>query len=403
MFKKETLVKFCDRVIEACFYALLVTVTFSNTFTEFFAISMIIAWTLKIALTRDMKWSAGVPAKILFLFVLWNVLSFFNTGYMSETVRGVLKVAKYALLFIAASGIKDEKMIKRTLWVIAVSALLISIDGFVEYHTGVDLLRHRALTPNDYLRRVSASFIHPNDFGVYLVVMNLVLMAAVLSGNIILKARLGLLAAAAASLASLFMTQSRGSWLSFVLAVFVFSALKGKKAVVIFLVVFAAGFMALPLATRERVINIADVKSSGGTTWERLKLWEGTVNMIKVHPVLGFGANTYSRNFPKYKPSDYPDERYAHNSYLQIASEVGIPGAFLLICFFASVFAACIRKLTIMPKSLRKDLALGLIAGLVGFSVNAAVDTHLESVTLSVFFFTLLGFAYSLSLGKNGK
>jgi hypothetical protein len=50
-----------------------------------------------------------------------------------------------------------------------------------------------------------------------------------------------------------------------------------------------------------------------------------------------------------------------------------------------------------MAAGMRRDLATGLFAGMVGFSFNCLVDTHLQSVNLVVLFHLLLGFCFALS------
>ena len=126
-------------------------------------------------------------------------------------------------------------------------------------------------------------------------------------------------------------------------------------------------------------------------------LWKGTINMIKVHPVLGFGVNTYSRNFPKYKPGEYPDVRYSHNCYLHMASEIGIIGALIFLIFLITVFTYSMKGIYALPPGRQKALGIGLVAGLVGFAVNSMVDTHFYSVNLAVYFHLLLGFCYALT------
>ena len=76
-----------------------------------------------------------------------------------------------------------------------------------------------------------------------------------------------------------------------------------------------------------------------------------------------------------------------------MASEVGIVGALLFLFFLVTVLIYSLRGITTMPgeKGFRKDYAKGLFAGLVGFSLNCVVDTHLYSVTLAVLFYLLLG------------
>ena len=199
----------------------------------------------------------------------------------------------------------------------------------------------------------------------------------------------------AVSVLALFLTKSRGAWLSFVAALMALGALKSRKVILIFIALLAALGLFAPQSMRARVSDVFDMTS--GTTWERMQLWKGTVEMIKVHPVLGFGVNTYSRNFPKYLPEGYTDARYAHNCYLHMAAETGVPGVLIFLGFLLSVFARAARGISVMRPGARKDLATGLFAGTLGFAFNSMVDTHLYSITLAMFFYALLGYCLALT------
>ncbi|MGD2278858.1 MAG: O-antigen ligase family protein [Candidatus Omnitrophota bacterium] len=378
---------------------LLAAITFSTSLVEIAASVMILAWLAKKACDPDFKFLNYVPVMLIIAFFAWTVLSCFNSEYFKESFRGVFKVLEYAMIFIiAVTSLDEEKILKRSLVVIASTAVIICASGFFQYFAGFDFIRQRPLIPQDGLHRVSSSFIHPNDFGVYLAVVSLLFISFLFSSSNKLRNRLLLLVPLAFSLASLYLTKSRGAWISFSAGFLVLGALRSKRMAAIFLAALLVIFIMLPTAAQERVFNLVDFKE--GTTWERVMLWKGTINMIKAHPVLGFGVNTYSRNFPDYKPPDYPDYRYSHNSYLQMASEVGIVGALLFLVFLSATLIYALKGISKMTsdQGLRKDYARGLFAGLVGFSLNSLVDTHLYSVNPAVFFYLLLGFCFSISL-----
>ena len=393
---KQTMLKICDIAIEGSFYVLIVAAAFSNSFVEIAATVMIVAWFIKRAFDRDFSSLPILPTVLVLLFWLWGGLSCFNSGYFKESFRGMFKIFEEGFLFIvAASELKKEACVKRFLRVLGAGAVFISANGFYQYFAGTDLLRHRMLQPDEAMRRISSSFVHPNDFGVYLLVVCIVLISVLASRASGFRSKAASFGALLVSGLALFMTRSRGAFLSFAAALVALGATKSRKVVLLFIGLLVAGLVVMPASQRERIMSVTDIGK--GTTWERLELWEGTINMIKVHPVLGFGINTYSRNFPDYKPADYPDVRYSHNCYLHMASEIGIPGAVIFLVFLASVFVAGLRRAARMPSSLRKDAACGLIAALIGFAINSAVDTHLYSVTLSAFFYVLLGYSVALT------
>ncbi len=392
---KEKVVKICDTVIEWSFYVLLAGVTFSTSLVEIAASLMMAAWALKKAIDRDFSFLKEIPFKVLVLYFLWVILSCFNSEYFKESFRGVFKVGEYLILFIiTATFLWNNKSIKRFIYISFSVVSFTCINGIFQYFTGEDAIRHRQLITDDYLRRISSSFVHPNDFGVYLLVVSIIFISILLVKGTKLRERLPVIGAVVLSLICLLMTRSRGAWISFSAAFLVLGALKARKFLAIFLAVLLVMFIMLPYTVQEQIFAITNFQS--GTTWERLMLWKGTINMIEVHPFLGFGINTYSRNFPKYRPPEYPDIRYTHNSYLHMASEVGIIGALLFIIFLVSVFVNSFFGIQAMSEDRKRNLSLGLFAALIGFALNSIVDTHLYSVNLAVFFNLMLGFFYSL-------
>ena len=400
---KAKITNFCDRIIEGCFYSLLVAVTFSTSLVEIASSLMILAWVVKMILAKDRGLFSLVPVKLLLVYFLWVLLSCINSDYFNESFRGVFKVVEYSLLFIiSATSLNKETTLKRLPYILGTVAVIMCVDGFVQHTTGIDLIRGRTLIANDYMRRISASFVHPNDFGVYLLVLCLVFTAFIMSKSSHIKIKLVNAALFVLASTALFFTRSRGALLSFAAAFLVFGAMKAKKVLAAFIAFLLVIFLLLPYTAQERIFDISKFQT-GGTTWERLMLWKGTINMIKVHPILGFGVNSYSRNFPAYKPPEYPDVRYSHNCYLHMASEIGIPGALIFIIFLVSVLLLSLKGIMSLPEGRRRDLASGLFAGMIGFAMNCVVDTHLYSVNLVVFFHLMLGYCYALSSDTNEK
>jgi ABC-type amino acid transport system permease subunit len=208
---KLRITRYLDILMEACFYALLVAVTFSTSLVEIFSSILIAAWVIKRLVTRDITDLKNVPFLLIALYWAWTVLSCVNSAYFKESMRGVLKAAEYSLLFItAATSFNDEKVAKRALYALLFASILVSADGFFQYITGHDFIRHRNLINLDYLHRVSASFVHPNDFGVYLLVVALVFSAVIFSRNQRLREKMVLAVPLSMVLASLYLTKSRG-------------------------------------------------------------------------------------------------------------------------------------------------------------------------------------------------
>jgi len=117
----------------------------------------------------------------------------------------------------------------------------------------------------------------------------------------------------------------------------------------------------------------------------RLKVWKRGLDYMSAHPVFGVGAN----NFPVAEGTISPLARLAergigvrwgaaHNSYVQVAAELGIPGFVLFVALLRSAFAslrrAALRRRggsTRPPTDELSRLAQTLMAAFIGFAVGA--------------------------------
>jgi len=388
---KNNIIKLCDILIEASFYLLIPSVTFSNSLVEISATVMISAWVIKKALSRDLRAFKTIPAGILGAYFIWVLISCSGSSYFHESFRGIFKVLESVFIFlVAASELTEKRHRKVFFYVTAVTALVVCFDGVYQHISGIDLIRGRELISMDHLRRISASFPHPNSLGIFLFIVSAVMGGYFVSSVIGARDRALAGITFLFSAYCLFLTRSRGAWLSFAASIFILAVLRSRKLVLTVILLGIIAFVSMPSGVKDGLKESFDL--STGTSLERVMLWKGTIDMIKAHPVRGFGINTYSKNFPDFKPKEYVDHRYSHNCYLQMASEIGIPGAVIFLCFLLTVFVLVIRGILRMDKGIRKDTATALAAPLIGFALGSAIDTHLYSLTLSVFFYCLLGF-----------
>jgi O-antigen ligase len=118
-------------------------------------------------------------------------------------------------------------------------------------------------------------------------------------------------------------------------------------------------------------------------------VWRDTLTMIRANPILGVGLGAYGTAFPIYTRSDgslrVPQ---AHNDFLQIAADCGIPGALLAIWFIALVFRAVARGMK-SRDPLLAGLALGAGAGIFAILVHSIFDFNLQLPANALLFLVL--------------
>lgn len=130
---------------------------------------------------------------------------------------------------------------------------------------------------------------------------------------------------------------------------------------------------------------------SGVDTQGRLLAYQDTIQMIMARPLLGHGAGTFIDAFPLYhdQAPSIGVWNAAHNSYLQLAADLGIPVAGLILACGALVLAYMILRL-----HRRTDLAPATIAAVtVAFAVgfHASVDFSVQFQAVGLTLVVLLG------------
>lgn len=372
-------------------------VTFSNAIAEICISALIALFIAGKIINKDIRLPKTPLNLILYIFCAIAVISFLRNPSYKQTFRGSLKVVKYALLYFSIVDFLriDLKRLMRLFWLIIFISAFTYINGIIQNITGFDLLRQRTLIPQDCLRRISASFIHPNDFAGY-IISALPLTLCFLFNPLSKRKKIILSAVCLLGFYCLLRTSSRGAWIGFGVAMFVYFFMYKKRLsyIIPFAILFCIVISPYGL---QRVLDVFTIEQNSG--WERIKLWQGTWNMIKEHPILGFGINTFSVYFPAYRPPDYSEARYAHNSYLQMWAEIGLAG---LACFLYLIFKVIKNSGRKIKQKLKNGppgfINLGLLTGYIGFLIQSGLDTNLYSLVLLTQFWLITAYLVSLNI-----
>ena len=327
-------------------------------------------------------------------FLAANIISCITSVSIGHSVCAFFtKTLEYALFFIIIVNVfYDAKRVKTLLFVLLVSAGLCYINGIVQYFTGFDLVRRDGLVGG----AVSGSLVNPNDFGNYVVMFIPILLGLLTFKNLLLRHRAVIFSIFLMSLFGLIFSHSRGSLVGFSVGILFFSFLKGKRFFLCTILVLLIGLFILAEPIKEKTLNASSVE--GVVVDIRIALWEEALNIIKDYPVTGAGLNTYSMIVPKYKVHPLGGI-YAHNSYLQMAAEIGLVGLMAFLWFLWSIFRKALKQFRHVLSSEsfaikfanQRLILLGLMAGLFGFMANAFFDTTFFALRLIALFWVMLG------------
>jgi putative inorganic carbon (hco3(-)) transporter len=358
-------------------------------------------WIVKMVISKKADMNKDVLTMALFLFLAAAAISIFNSSYPKESVRGLIKVLKYmGIYFIFSRNIKDSTVLRRVVFAMMGGAAIACLDGLFQYITGKDLLRSNPLIINVGLKRMTAAFSHCNDLGVYLVTVAGPVLAF---ARYEMKGRTRPLWYAAAILLTLcaVLTFSRGAALAFYGAAFLIAGVKKDKVILILLIV---SLLAMPF------LLPSGVREWGKTTHsfleffcnsDRIAFYRSAIQMIKTHPVIGVGVNTFSKVYHVYKVHDVDiitgETCYAHNNYLQMAGEIGLAGLGIFMFFVLAVFWR-LRKIYVdtSREAFVRNCALGLAAGILAFLLNGLTESSFYFSKIVVLFWFVAGLAVSL-------
>jgi O-antigen ligase len=186
----------------------------------------------------------------------------------------------------------------------------------------------------------------------------------------------------------LFMTASRGGLIALIVALVAATVLAGRwrKVMVAIIAMVAIGavvyFAALaPPSARERVTH-----PEGGTG--RSDIWKVGWRLVEAHPINGVGAGNFvtSTRLFLLKPGlierddfilDTP--KVAHNTYLQLAAELGVVGLvlFLATALWVFTFAVrAVRKFTRAGDIGMAVMAKAVIVALLGYLAGSFFDAR---------------------------
>lgn len=341
--------------------------------------------TLKMQLVRT---SLVIPFLIL---IAVSLVSFVNSINLESSLQGIVKLLKYGFLLVAlTTEIKDREHIKKIILASLFGLMLASLDGIIQLIFGVDLFRHKPYDVAIGLPRLKAAFPHTNIFAGYLALF-LPLSAALFIYESKKRNRWLLGFITFAALFCLILTFSRSAVFGFWLAMLLISLIKKDKLIGTILIasVLVAPFVA-PKSIRDWSKSTSSI-AEFLLNKERIPLYETSFNMIKYHPFIGVGVNTYCLNYQKYKLHNTNKETadtmwYAHNSYLQMASETGIAGLLVFLFLLLTLFKGWRKFFVKVTDSFLKTASLGILMGLLAFLIHGLTETNLYYPKIAVLF-----------------
>ena len=206
----------------------------------------------------------------------------------------------------------------------------------------------------------------PNDLGAYLVIVVPIAMGYFIAvwrtrrnGNWEVPLRwvwivsLGFILCV--MVANLALTLTRGAWISVCIAMICMVICFKRRLLWGLLIFVVLSPILMPHDVKDRFESIWQRPS--GFMSERPQWWQTSTQLIAKYPITGIGLGRFRHEYKLHGPPDmYHEPYHAHNIYLQIAVEHGIPS---LLLFY--VEASSYLSPTLRPAQNRRFLAIWLV------------------------------------------
>jgi len=198
------------------------------------------------------------------------------------------------------------------------------------------------------------------------------------------RSRMGILAAASSMLiifALVVISRFHGRMGSFLAATFI-----------ILSICLAAWIGPGPIVSRFQTVN--EEYSLGGQS--RLSMWHDALPLIKEHPWLGTGLGTFPIAYTSGQTAFLSQfVNHAHNDYLELAADLGIPAALVLFGSILFILGRAIRSFLTGERDFERIVALGCVGSIVAILLHSFADFNLYIPANALLFSAILGLAIS--------
>lgn len=130
----------------------------------------------------------------------------------------------------------------------------------------------------------------------------------------------------------------------------------------------------------------------------RIGYWKVTLRMALDNLLWGVGIGNYSIAYPTYQRPGESDVREAHNGYLQFFAETGMLGGLLFASFWLYFLFWGAKQIVLEANKTKKLYLLSIYTGLVAFCLHAGLDINFSHPSLMMFAMFQCGLFYGRSM-----
>ena len=254
-------------------------------------------------------------------FLAVSIISSVFSGVLISSLADWFRFLSLYFIYLITYNfvLKDKDYIHKLLDFMMYSAIIPISKGFIQ------LLTNTGNHSDGGYNRVYGTFVHPNPFAFYLLIIVAICYMVFLNGKKTKK--IIAISISVCSIALILFTYTRSAWIGLLLLlIIIFRQIRSKyKYLVLFLltaifVIYQSNYIIGFFTARFNNITSSKMEESSLAT--RLYIWSNMVKVSFNHPLLGTGLST----FELYSEKELGFSAMAHNDFLRIFFETGIIG-----------------------------------------------------------------------------
>lgn len=344
---------------------------------------------------KSLSLPTGFLSWSVMAFVAWTGLSAVLSDHWGWAVSSWLYqiVAGGGIYYLVRTYIQSPKQWNYFLRAFLGAAVLVCLIGIYQYifipnihiKDWVDATQFPKL-----MRRMASTLQNPNLLGAYLLMVLSVCISYILvymkrqrTREVISMSVIGIIL-----FLTMLLTYSRGIWISFAAMILYWAIFVERR---LFL-----SLLAIPLILYcyegEVASRLWSIFQGHDTSADlRWALWDSTMYIVREHPVFGIGWNTFFLVYPDYNyyiQAPHVLMYHAHNLYLNILAETGIPG---LLIFLTVIIGHVVTAIRLKGDLFCQAAQIGVGALAIGVLFSGLSDFELYSHQVIITFWQLLG------------
>ncbi len=396
---------FFQNLLKICLLIFLFLRPFFDGFShpDFNHISSIILFTILIisivVFRNNLSFSQAQIAFFSFIVICGFFLLLWPMWF--KTVREVSYLFGLFSIWVIFKTLFKEKDFPVITIVLFSTLLLIIINGIYQYFWGLEITRqyvmeHPEIISNmsdTYLERMASNrifstFVYPNTFAGYLLMLYPVVLFALLHyQKSLIKILCGILVALILPVFAA--TESMGGWFCFIITsvlVLLYFVVPRK-----YYIYWCIGLFVLCFLFVYKGIETGFLPKIGSLT-DRINYWKSATQIFKENIAYGVGPGNFSQFYLRFKIPGAMEAKFAHNILFELAACTGLTG---LVFFLITGFFFLFRNIRSFLHS-GNFLLPGFVFGLVGFFLHCLVDFDYANYAITSIAFVFLGLIESV-------